>query len=299
MDTFKSGFVCIMGKPNVGKSTLLNQIVGEKIAITTNKPQTTRNTIKGIITDDEAQIVFVDTPGIHRPKHKLGKIMNKNVDNTISDTDVVIMLIDASRKKSDQELVIEKLRRIRVPIILAINKVDMIKDKLELLNIIEEYKNIFDFQAIIPISAKTGDGVDSIIAEVKKYLPYGPKYFPDDSLSDTPRRVIAAEIIREKALILLAEEIPHGIAVEIEKMKQREDKNIIDISAIIYCERDSHKGIIIGKGGAMLKDIGRLARSELEKSLESKVFLELWVKVKKNWRDSEKELRRLDFNEEI
>ena len=296
VDTYKSGFVTIVGSPSVGKSTLLNALIGEKISITSIKPQTTRNAINGIITTDEYQIIFVDTPGVNKTYNKLGKLMDKSINESISGTDVVLAVIDVLRDEND-DLFLGKLSKVNAPVILLLNKVDKIKDKSKLLEIIENYKKVYNFDEIIPISARTKEGLDIVKEAVIKRLPYGPQYYPEDIITDSPERVIIAEIIREKALDLLQEEVPHGIAIEIEKMKKRLGKEVTDISATIYCEKDSHKAIIIGKGGSMLKNIGSKARIDIEKFLGMKTFLELWVKVRKDWRDNETELRKLKFLE--
>lgn len=295
-EKFKSGFVTIIGNPSVGKSTLINVIIGEKIAITSNKPQTTRNAIKGILTNDDYQIIFLDTPGVNKTKTRLAKVMDKSINDSISGTDVVIAMVDLTRR-SNTDLFLGKLNKVKCPVILLLNKVDAIKDKQDILEIISEYNQLYKFDEIIPISAYKKDDVNKVIEAVVKRLPYGPQYYPEDMITDSPERIMVSEIIREKALDLLSDEIPHGIAVDIEKMKKRVNKEIVDIDATIYCERESHKPIIIGKGGKMLKEIGSRARSDIEKFLDTKVFLEVWVKVRKDWRDNEVELRRLHFLE--
>ena len=295
-EKFKSGFVAIIGNPSVGKSTLINSIIGEKIAITSNKPQTTRNAIKGILTNDDYQIIFLDTPGVNKTKTKLAKAMDKSINESISGTDVVIAMVDLTRR-SNTDLFLGKLNKVKCPVILLLNKVDAIKDKQDILKIISEYNELYRFDEIIPVSAYKKDDVNKVIEAVVRRLPYGPQYYPEDMITDSPERVMVAEIIREKALDLLSEEIPHGIAVDVEKMKKRVNKEIIDIDATIYCERETHKPIIIGKGGKMLKEIGTRARNDIERFLDTKVFLEVWVKVRKDWRDNETELRRLHFLE--
>ncbi len=294
--SFKSGFVAIIGSPSVGKSTLLNSLIGEKVAITSIKPQTTRNAINGIITTDDYQIIFVDTPGVNKTKSRLSKIMDKSINDSISGTDVVLAVIDVLRDEPN-DLFLGKLNKVEAPVILLLNKIDKIKDKSKILKIIEEYKKLYNFNEIIPVSARTGEGIDLVKETVVKMLPYGPKYYPEDIITDSPERTIIAEIIREKALELLDDEIPHGIAIEVEKMKKRVGKEITDIGATIYCEKDSHKAIIIGKGGSMLKNIGSRARASIEEFLGMKVFLEIWVKVRPGWRDDEAELRKLKFME--
>lgn len=291
---YKSGFVTIIGNPSSGKSTLINALVGEKIAITSIKPQTTRNAIKGIITTDDYQIIFVDTPGVNKSKNKLGHIMNKSINESLKDTDVVIALVDALRD-DDMSMFLGKISKANVPTILLLNKVDKIKDKRQLLEKIEKYKEQYNFDSIIPISARTGDGIEELKETVVKFLPYGPQYYPEDMLTDSPERVMVSEIIREKALKLLQDEVPHGIAVDIEKMKKRVGKEITDITATIYCERESHKAIIIGRGGSKLKQIGTEAREDIEKLISMKVYLDIWVKVKNDWRNNEAELRKLKF----
>jgi len=295
-EKFKSGFVAIIGNPSVGKSTLINAIVGEKIAITSDKPQTTRSAIKGILTSADYQIIFLDTPGVNKTHTRLSKVMDKSINESISGTDVVIAMVDLTRR-NNTDLFLGKLNKVKCPVILLLNKVDELKNKQDILNIISEYNKLYNFDEIIPISAYNKEDVDKVIDSVVKRLPYGPQYYPEDMITDSPEKVIVAEIIREKALSLLSDEIPHGIAVEVEKMKKRVNKEIIDITANIYCERESHKPIIIGRGGKMLKEIGTLAREDIEKFLETKVFLEVWVKVRKDWRNNEIELRRLHFLE--
>ena len=285
----KSGFVTLIGRPNVGKSTLMNRMIGQKIAITSNKPQTTRNRIQTVHTDERGQIVFVDTPGIHKAKNKLGEYMVGAAEKTIGEVDVVCWLVEPTTYiGAGEQHIIERLKKVKAPIILVINKVDTIK-KEEILPVIDCYRKELDFQEIIPVSARSGANVDELIDTIYKYLPYGPMFYDEDTITDQPMRQIVAELIREKALHALNEEIPHGIAVVIDSMKERKSQKgiITDIQATIICERDSHKGIIIGKGGEMLKKIGANARYEIEKQLDTKVNLQLWVKVKKEWRDSD------------
>ena len=285
--SLKSAFVTIVGRANAGKSSLLNAIIGEKIAMVSDKPQTTRTKITGVLTKDEVQYVFMDTPGIHKAKTKLGEHMVKSIKESVTDVDIVIMVVDCSKKIGDNEYgLIESFKATNASVILVINKIDLI-NKDVLLGIINEYSKIYDFNAIIPISVLNSDGIINVLDEVTKYAVEGPHYFPDDMLTDQPEKVLAAEIIREKLLILLNEEVPHGIAVTIEEMKEREDKDILNITATIFCERDSHKGIVIGKNGAMLKKVGSLAREELENFFQIKVNLQCWVKVKKDWRNRE------------
>ena len=292
----KSGFVSIIGKPNAGKSTLLNRLTGEKVAIISNKPQTTRNVIRTILTDKESQIIFMDTPGIHKPKTKLGEYMIDEVNNSLSNVDVIVYLVDASKKnvgQNDQDI-IDKLAVSKKPVILGLNKIDIL-DKIQLLPMIDKYKDKMEFCGIYPISAKEGDGASDILAKIKELLPEGPLYYPEDSLTDMPEKVIASEIIREKMLELLQDEVPHGIGVEIIKFKDRQGKEMIDIDANVYCEKSSHKGIVIGKNGSMLKKIGTRARIDIEKMLGVKVNLQLWVKIKDDWRNSDSMLKMLGF----
>ena len=295
-EKFKSGFVAIIGNPSVGKSTLINAMVGEKIAITSSKPQTTRNSIKGILTTDDYQIIFMDTPGVNKTHTRLSKLMDKSINESLSGTDVVIAMVDLTRRKNS-DLFLGKLKKVKCPVILLLNKTDIVKDKQDILKIIGEYNELYKFDEIIPVSAYDKEDVKHVIEAVVSRLPYGPQYYPEDMITDSPEKVMVAEIVREKALNLLSDEIPHGIAVEVEKMKKRVNKEIIDISVNIYCERESHKPIIIGKGGKMLKEIGSLARVDIEDFLGIKVFLEVWVKVRKDWRNNEVELKRLNFLE--
>ena len=286
-ENYKSGFVTIIGRPNVGKSTLMNRLIGQKIAITSNKPQTTRNRIQTVYTCDEGQIVFLDTPGIHKAKNKLGEYMVTVAERTLSEVDVVLWLVEPTTFiGAGERHIAEQLGRCNTPVILVINKIDTVKQE-EILKFIDAYKDVCRFDEIIPCSAMTGENTDEVIRGIMKYLPYGPQFYDEDVVTDQPERQIVAELIREKALRLLDEEIPHGIAVSIEQMKNRKKGNIVDIEATIICERDSHKGIIIGKGGSMLKRIGCAARTEIENLLDMKVNLQLWVKVKKDWRDSD------------
>ena len=282
---YKSGFVTLIGRPNVGKSTLMNRLIGQKIAITSNKPQTTRNRIQTVLTTEEGQIVFVDTPGIHKAKNKLGEYMVNVAERTLNEVDVVLWLVEPTTFiGAGEKHIAEQLGKVRTPVVLVINKVDMVK-KEEILGFIDAYRKIYDFAEIVPVSARNGDNTDELVKVILKYLPYGPQFYDEDTVTDQPERQIVAELIREKALHSLNDEIPHGIAVAIDAMKY--SKKIVDIDATIICERDSHKGIIIGKQGAMLKKIGSTARYEIEKMLDMKVNLKLWVKVKKDWRDSD------------
>lgn len=297
-NNFKSGYVSVVGRPNVGKSTLLNAIIGEKISAISSKPQTTRQNITFIHTDDDSQIIFLDTPGIQRPKNKLGEFMLTESKESIDEADVITYIVDTSKKigKAERSIIdILKEYQGKLPIILLINKVDTIK-KDELLEIISMYAKEEIFNEIIPISAMKNDGVDVYIETLKKYLKPGPMYYPEDMITDKNERFIVAEIIREKGLRYLNEEVPHGLAISIEKFKKREDKNIYDIEANIYVERDSHKGILIGKGGSMLKRIGTEAREDAERLLDGKVNLQIWVKVEKNWRERDNLVKRFGYD---
>ena len=295
---FKSGFVTIIGRPNVGKSTLMNRLIGQKIAITSNKPQTTRNRIQTVYTDvEKGQIIFLDTPGIHKAKNKLGEYMVNVAEKTLNEVDVVLWLVEPSNFiGAGEQHIIEQLKKVKTPVILIINKIDMC-DKEKLIEYIDTYRKVYDFAEIIPTSALRGQNTDDIIDSIFKYLPYGPMFYDEDTITDQPERAICAEIIREKALHALNDEIPHGIAVGIDQMKDRKN-GIIDIDATIVCERDSHKGIIIGKQGAMLKKIGTNARFEMERLLDTKVNLKLWVKVKKDWRDSDFLIKNFGYRED-
>lgn len=297
MDT-KSGFAALIGRPNVGKSTLMNRLIGQKIAITSNKPQTTRNRIQTVYTDERGQIVFLDTPGIHKAKNKLGEYMVNVAEKTLADVDVVLWLVEPSAFiGAGEKHIIARLKNCKKPVILVINKVDTVA-KEEILKFIDTYRREMDFAEILPVSALKGTNTDDLTDTIFKYLPYGPMYYDEDTVTDQPMRQIAAELIREKALRCLSEEVPHGIAVTVEQMKERPDGSMWDIEATIICERDSHKGIIIGKGGAMLKKIGSAARFEIEKQLEQKVNLKLWVKVRREWRDSELLMKNFGYREE-
>ncbi|MDD4688306.1 MAG: GTPase Era [Eubacteriales bacterium] len=292
---FKSGFISIVGKPNAGKSTLINKLMGEKIAIVSSKPQTTRTKITGVYTDEEAQLVFVDTPGMHNARNKLGEFMNREVKLAASDVDVILYLVDITAKdKSSNSELIEMLPVGGATVFLVINKIDLAA-KEDVLPVISQLKGLYNFAEIVPLSAQKGTGVESLISEIKKYMPEGPKYFPDDTLTDQPERVIVAEIIREKLFRLLNDEIPFGTAVELEKMTYDEDRDITEISAVIYCEKASHKGMIIGKGGAMLKRIGTEARRDIERLVDGKVFLKMWVKVEDDWRNKNSAIKNLGY----
>ena len=296
---FKSGFVTIIGRPNVGKSTLMNQIIGQKIAMTSNKPQTTRNRIQTVYTETgRGQIVFLDTPGIHKAKNKLGEYMVNTAEHTLQDVDVILWLVEPTDfVGAGERHIAEILQKTQAPVILVINKIDTVARKEELLHFIDTYRKIYEFDEIIPVSALRGENVSEVINMIFQYLPYGPMFYDEDTVTDQPQRQIVAEIVREKALHALEEEVPHGIAVTIERMKPRRGKSLMDIEAVIVCERDSHKCIIIGKNGVMLKKIGSNARFEIEKLLEQKVNLKLWVKVRKNWRDSDTMLKNFGYRE--
>lgn len=295
---FKSGFVALIGRPNVGKSTLMNQIIGQKIAITSKKPQTTRNKIQTVYTCDKGQIVFLDTPGIHKAKNKLGEYMVSVAEKTLKEVDLIMWLVEPDTFiGAGEQHIAEQLKDIQVPVILVINKTDTVKQE-EVLTFIDAYRKILDFDEIIPASALRGNNVDTVVEQIFKYLPEGPMYYDEDTVTDQPMRQIVAELIREKALHALDEEIPHGIAVTIERMKKRRHKDIYDIEATIVCERDSHKGIIIGKQGSMLKKIGTNARYEIEQQLDTKVNLQIWVKVRKDWRDSELLMKNYGYKED-
>ncbi len=290
----KSAMITICGRPNVGKSTLTNSLVGEKVAIVSDKPQTTRNRITAIIERGETQFVLMDTPGFHKPRTKLGDYMVNVVRESVADVDLVLLIVEPVAAIGPQEQsLIERIKESNVPAILLINKIDTV-EKTKLLEVIAVYSSAFDFDAVIPISAKNGDGLEELLEEMDKYACEGPHLFPDDIITDQPERQICAELLREKLLKSLDKEIPHGTAVEINRFKERDD-GVVEIDAIIYCEKESHKGIIIGKKGAMLKKIGMLARDDMEKFLDAKVFLQTWVKVKDNWRDSETVLRNFGF----
>ena len=295
-DNFKSGFATLIGRPNVGKSTLMNYLIGQKIAITSNKPQTTRNRIQTVLTTEEGQIIFVDTPGIHKAKNKLGEYMVNIAERTLNEVDVVLWLVEPTTFiGAGEKHIADQLRKVTTPVILVINKVDMVK-KEDVLPAIAAYKDLYDFAEIVPVSARSGENTDELLKVIMKYLPFGPQFYDEDTITDQPERQIVAELIREKALHCLNEEIPHGIAVTIESMKK--NRKVMHIDATIICERDSHKGIIIGKQGNMLKKIGSTARYEIEKMLGCQVNLKLWVKVKKDWRDSEYLMKNFGYRED-
>ena len=294
---FKSGFVSIVGRPNVGKSTLMNNVVGEKIAIMSDKPQTTRNTIQAVYTDEEAQVVFLDTPGIHKPKNKLGEFMVKSATDAFKNVDLVLFVVDESKKigPGDRKI-IDDLKNVKTPVVLVLNKIDQLNEE-ELFDLMKMYNAEGIFEQIVPISALKGRNINELLKVIKKHLEEGPQYFPDYMITDQPERVLVSELIREKVLHYVHDEVPPGVAVEIERMKSRQDKEIVDISAVIYCERDSHKGIIIGKNGRKLKGIGKSARADIELLLGSQANLQLWVKVKENWRNLQNYVSNFGYTE--
>ena len=293
---YKSGFVTLIGRPNVGKSTLMNYLIGQKIAITSKKPQTTRNRIQTVLTREDGQIIFVDTPGINKAKNKLGEYMVNVAERTLNEVDVVLWLVEPTTFiGAGEQHIASQLKKVKTPVVLVINKTDSVK-KEDILPAIAAYKDVYDFADIVPVSARSGDNTEELLKVVMKYLPYGPQFYDEDTITDQPERQIVAELIREKALHSLNEEIPHGIAVAIDQMKKR--GKVMHIDATIICERDSHKGIIIGKQGNMLKKIGSTARYEIEKMLDCQVNLKLWVKVKKDWRDSEFLMKNFGYREE-
>ncbi|CEH29647.1 GTPase Era [Aneurinibacillus migulanus] len=296
---YKSGFVAIVGRPNVGKSTLMNYIVGQKVAIMSDKPQTTRNKIRAVYTSEEGQIIFLDTPGVHKPKSKLGNYMNRMVENALREVDVVLFLVDASEKLGPgDEYIIEKLKEVKTPVYLVINKIDKVHPE-ELLPFIDQYKELYAFEEIVPVSALQGNNVNRLMEQLLSKLPEGPQYYPEDQITDHPERFVVAELIREKILHLTREEVPHSIAVVIEQMKPREDnEHLIDIYATIYTERPTQKGILVGKQGSMMKEIGMRAREDIERLLGTKVYLNLWIKVKKDWRNQENMFKNFGFYDE-
>lgn len=293
---YKSGFVSLIGRPNVGKSTLMNHLIGQKIAITSDKPQTTRNKIQTVYTDDRGQIIFLDTPGIHKAKNKLGEYMVNVAEHTLKEVDVLLWLVEPSTFiGAGEKHIAEQLNQVKTPVILVINKIDTVKNQEQILTFMNAYKDICEFAEIVPVSALKDKNTDLMLELIYKYLPEGPQFYDEDTVTDQPMRQITSELIREKALRLLSDEIPHGIAVTVEKMKER-DNGIMDIEANIICERESHKGIVIGKGGSMLKKIGSTARRDIEEQLEMKVNLQLWVKVRKEWRDSELYMKNYGYS---
>lgn len=296
--TYKSGFISIIGRPNVGKSTFLNRVIGQKIAIMSDKPQTTRNKIQGVLTTDDAQMIFIDTPGIHKPKHKLGDFMMKVAQNTLKEVDLILFMVNAEEIFGrGEQYIIEKLKTIQTPVFLVINKIDKVHPD-ELFAIIDSYKDKHDFDEIVPISALEGNNVENLLELIKNYLPEGPQYYPADQVTDHPERFIISELIREKALHLTREEVPHSLAVVIDKIERKKDSGVVHVMATVIVERPSQKGIIIGKQGLMLKEIGQRARVEIENLLGSKVYLELWVKVEKDWRNKMSQLRDFGYRED-
>jgi GTPase len=295
---YKSGFVTIIGRPNVGKSTLLNQVIGQKIAIMSDKPQTTRNKIQAVYTTEEAQVIFIDTPGIHKPKHKLGDFMTRTAQQTLNEVDLILFVINAEEGygRGDQ-FIIDRLQHVQNPVFLVVNKIDKVHPD-DLLPLIDMYRNKLDIAEVVPISALKGNNVDTLLNQIVSYMEEGPQFYPEDQVTDHPERFITAELIREKVLHLTREEIPHSVAVIIEEMKVREEKNVVFVNATIIVERSSQKGIIIGKQGKMLKEIGKRARVDIETLLGSKVFLELYVKVQTDWRNRQKQLVEFGFNED-
>ncbi len=297
-EKYLSGFIAVIGRPNVGKSTLINSLIGQKIAIMSDKPQTTRNRILCILTQSDAQIIFLDTPGIHKPKHKLGQYMVKAAEGTLKEVDAVFFVVDATERMGAGEYyILERLQATARPVILVVNKIDLI-EKEQALPIISHYTEKYQFAGVVPISAKDEMNLDRLLVEAKKYLPEGPQYYPEDMVTDQPERLIAAELVREKVLHLTRDEVPHAVAVELEEMTTRPNDDIY-IRAVIYVERDSQKGILIGSGGSMLRQIGELARKDIEMMLGAKVFLDLWVKVRKDWRNRDSILRGMGFGKEM
>jgi len=293
-ENYKSGFVAVIGRPNVGKSTLMNNLIGQKVAIMSDKPQTTRNKIMGVLTQKDAQILFIDTPGMHKPKHKLGEYMLKEAEGSLRDVDVILFVVDVTAEMgAGERYILDNLENVRTPVILTVNKIDKI-EKTKLFAIIEKYTAQFKFAAVVPISALDHTNFEGLISEIKSHLEPGPQYYPEDMITDQPERLVIAELIREKVLHLTKEEIPHAILVDIEEIVTRPNDNLY-VRAVIYVERDSQKGIVIGAGGRLLKDIGRLARGDIENLLGSKVYLDLWVKVKKDWRNRPNVLKSFGF----
>ena len=296
MNAHKSGFAAVIGRPNVGKSTLINALIGQKIAIMSDKPQTTRSRILCILTEEDAQVIFLDTPGVHKPKHKLGDYMAKATEGALHGVDVVVFVVDVTEKMgAGEQYILKQLANVRVPVLLAVNKVDCIPRE-QSLPIIESYAKVYDFAGIVPISAREGENLDGLLAEIKKHLPEGPQYYPADMVTDQPERLIVAELVREKVLALTRDEIPHAVAVDIEEMTTRQ-KGDVYIRAVIYVERESQKGIVIGAKGALLRTIGAQARADVETLLGAKVYLDLWVKTRKDWRNRATALREFGFYE--
>ncbi|MEK3797807.1 GTPase Era [Peribacillus sp. FSL H8-0477] len=295
---FKSGFISIIGRPNVGKSTFLNRVIGQKIAIMSDKPQTTRNKVQGVLTTNDSQMIFIDTPGIHKPKHKLGDFMMKVATNTLKEVDLILFMINAVEGLGQgDQFIIEKLQTTKTPVFLVVNKIDQLHPD-DLLPLIEKYQKLYPFTAIVPISALEGNNVETLLEQIKVHLPEGPQFYPADQVTDHPERFIISELIREKVLHLTREEIPHSVAVAIDSIKKMDNSDTINVMATIVVERDSQKGIVIGKQGKMLKEVGTRARVDIENLLGSKVFLEMWVKVQKDWRNKASQLRDFGFNED-
>lgn len=294
-EVFRSGFVSIIGRPNVGKSTLLNTFLKQKVVIISDKPQTTRNAIRGVLTEKDFQIVFIDTPGIHKPKHRLGEYMVNTAIKTLEEVDAILFMTDSKDIGPGDDYILGILKKVKTPIILVLNKIDLLSRE-EIDGIIKKYRADMDFYDIIPISALHRANLDNLLDTLKGIMPEGPKYYPDDIVTDQPERFIITELVREKILHLLEQEVPHGIAVDVEGIEERKEKELIYIRVTIYCEKESHKGIIIGKNGRMLKEIGRLARLDIENLLGAKVFLDLWVKVKRDWRNKQDFLRNLGYS---
>jgi GTP-binding protein Era len=295
---FRSGFVALIGRPNVGKSTLMNHIVGHKVAIMSDKPQTTRNKIRGIYTDEKGQIIFLDTPGIHKPHSKLGEFLVRTAQNALEEVDLVLFLVDAVEGLGPGDrFIIENLKEMKTPVFLVVNKIDQVHPD-DLLPLIDKYRQLYSFAEVVPISALMGNNTRTLVDLILRYLPEGPQYYPSDLVTDHPERFIVGELIREKVLELTREEVPHSVAVVVEEMKKREGKDLVDVYATIFTERPSQKGILIGKGGRMLKEVGRRAREEIERLLGTRIFLELWVKVKKDWRNEELLLRQFGYRDE-
>lgn len=298
MSTEKTAFIAIVGRPNVGKSSILNKILGQKITIVSSKPQTTRTRIMGVYTKDEIQLVFIDTPGLHKPRNSLGKYMVRSINESVAGVDACLLVAECDREPGDTEkLLMQRFDSMKIPAVLALNKTDKLKDKSRVIKLLADYSKEFDFDDIVPVSAQTGSGIDELIQALSKQADEGLHMFDPDTVTDQPERVLASEIIREKLLRLLDKEIPHGTAVSIERFRPRENGNITDIDATIYCERDAHKGIIIGKGGSMLKKVGSYARQDMEAFFGCKINLTLWVKVKEDWRNREGILRSLGYDE--
>ena len=293
----KSAFIAIIGRPNVGKSSILNKLLGQKVAIVSSKPQTTRTRIMGVLTEGKDQLVFLDTPGMHKPKNSLGDYMVRSINESVAGVDACLLVTEAGQEiRENERMLIEKVKKLDLPCVLAINKTDTINDKEVILEQIIKYSKEMDFDAIVPVSAETGSKLDELKEELKKFTSEGGHFFPDDTLTDQPEKVLAAEMIREKILRLTEKEIPHGTAIVIERMKMRDDKNLMDIDATIYCERDTHKGILIGKKGAMLKKISTYARQDMENFFGCKVNLKTWIKVKEDWRNKENLMRSFGFD---